>query len=423
MARGGQHGHSQLGGSKSHRGAGDEGGHGLRDRALPLWRRRPWLGFVITGVVAVAIAGALVATQGSGGRNLLALGAGSASPAGATAPGGRTTTTAPPTTTTTPPPPTVVGLTPTATALPLDSTLTLTLSSPPPAGAPLPSLTPPVPGTWAVEGPNLTFTPSTWFQPWATEDVVVPPGLATTSAPLPALHFAGASLLRAQQLLAELGYLPLRFGSGGRSALSGEPTTASAISPAAQPGSFSWQFPNVPATLSALWAPGTSNTVTQGAVVQFESEHGLTVDGLVGPHVWNALTAAVAARQMDPYPYDYLTVSENLPESLVVWRQGQDIYRTLVNTGVPGRTTPPGTYPVLERFRTTTMTGTDVNGTHYVDPGIPWVAYFYDGDAVHGYVRSAYGYPQSNGCVELPLANAKVVWTMDPIGTLVTVVS
>lgn len=423
MARGGQRGHGRLGGSRHHRGAGDGSGHDAASRGLPLWRRRPWLGFVITGVVAVAIAGALVASQGNGGRNLLALGAGSASPAGATAAaGGHATTTVPPTTTTAPLP-TVVGLTPTATSLPLDSTLTLTLSSPPLPGAPMPSLTPTVPGTWAVNGADLTFTPQSWFQPWATEDVVVPPGLAAMSAPLPALHFAGVPLVRAQQLLAELGYLPLQFGSGGRSALSSEPTTASAISPSAAPGTFSWRFANIPATLSALWAPGTSNTVTQGAVIQFESEHGLTVDGIVGPHVWNALTSAVAARQMDPYPYDYLTVSENLPESLVVWRQGQDIYRTLVNTGVPGRTTPPGTYPVLERFRTTTMTGTDVNGTHYVDPGIPWVAYFYDGDAVHGYVRSAYGYPQSNGCVELPLANAEVVWTMDPIGTLVTVVS
>jgi len=50
------------------------------------------------------------------------------------------------------------------------------------------------------------------------------------------------------------------------------------------------------------------------------------------------------------------------------------------------------------------------------------VAYFNGGDAVHGYPRASYGWPQSNGCVELPISNAQFVWGMDPIGTLVTVV-
>ena len=44
-----------------------------------------------------------------------------------------------------------------------------------------------------------------------------------------------------------------------------------------------------------------------------------------------------------------------------------------------------------------------------------------DGDALHGYVRPGYGYPQSNGCVEMPPANAAVVFPYTPIGTLVTV--
>jgi lipoprotein-anchoring transpeptidase ErfK/SrfK len=76
---------------------------------------------------------------------------------------------------------------------------------------------------------------------------------------------------------------------------------------------------------------------------------------------------------------------------------------------------------VYARFWTTTMTGTDVDGYRYDVPNVPWVAYFNGGDAVHGYWRSSYGYPQSNGCVELPVNNAQVVWSMDPIGTLVNV--
>jgi len=37
-------------------------------------------------------------------------------------------------------------------------------------------------------------------------------------------------------------------------------------------------------------------------------------------------------------------------------------------------------------------------------------------------VRAKYGFPQSNGCVEMTVANAGTLWPLTPIGTLVTVV-
>ncbi len=55
------------------------------------------------------------------------------------------------------------------------------------------------------------------------------------------------------------------------------------------------------------------------------------------------------------------------------------------------------------------MTGTDPDGVHYVAPDVPWVNYFNGGDAVHGYPRASYGFPQSNGCVELPIETAAAV--------------
>ena len=100
---------------------------------------------------------------------------------------------------------------------------------------------------------------------------------------------------------------------------------------------------------------------------------------------------------------------------------GKVIYRTPANTGIASRPTEKGTFPVYVRYRTTTMSGTNPDGTHYNDPGVPYVAYFNGGDAVHGFLRSSYGYPQSLGCVELPYSTAAVVWDYDPIGTLVTV--
>jgi lipoprotein-anchoring transpeptidase ErfK/SrfK len=56
-----------------------------------------------------------------------------------------------------------------------------------------------------------------------------------------------------------------------------------------------------------------------------------------------------------------------------------------------------------------------------VVPDVPWVNYFNGGDAVHGYPRAAYGFPQSNGCVELPIETAQTVFGMLSIGDIVEV--
>ena len=339
--------------------------------------------------------------------------------------GAGATTTVPSTTTTSAPPlPYVASVSPLsgATGVAAMTPITITLSAPPAPGSPMPELSPPAEGTWSVSGTVLTFTPSKPLAPWTEEHVTVPVTLA--QADQWSYTVEGVQLLRIQQVLAELHYLPLRFGpSVTQSALDAEPTVASEVPTAPQPGEFTWRYADIPASLAASWAPGSETVLTQGAVMMFENEQGLTVDGIAGPAVWTALTKAVAARSLDPNPYDYLMVSESLPENLTVWRDGQDIYSSPANTGVNGANTPLGTWPVYEHIQSSTMTGTDVDGYRYNDPDVPWVAYFYEGDAVHGYPRASYGYPQSNGCVELPIANAQQVWPMDPIGTLVTVAS
>jgi lipoprotein-anchoring transpeptidase ErfK/SrfK len=104
-----------------------------------------------------------------------------------------------------------------------------------------------------------------------------------------------------------------------------------------------------------------------------------------------------------------------------VYQNGAETYQTPVNTGVAAAPTAQGTWPVFEHLTTTTMSGTNPDGSKYVDPGIPWVSYFHGGDALHGFVRGSYGFPQSDGCVEMPIANAAVVFPQTPLGTLVTV--
>ncbi|HXY44045.1 MAG TPA: L,D-transpeptidase, partial [Acidimicrobiales bacterium] len=188
-----------------------------------------------------------------------------------------------------------------------------------------------------------------------------------------------------------------------------------------QPGSFSWRYSNIPASLASLWRPGVDTVLVQGAVMAFESDHGLDDDAVLTPAFWEDMFESVAHRQVSTSPYDYLQVSTALPETLSVWRDGRVIFQTPVNTGIPEAPTELGTYPVYARYFSTTMSGYNPDGSYYDDPGIPDVAYFNGGDAVHGFLRGAYGFPQSLGCVELPFAAAAVVFNEDPIGTLVSV--
>lgn len=354
---------------------------------------------------------------------------------------------------------------PGASDLSYTPTFTVRLSQPVATGSAMPTLSPSLPGSWTASGPRtLVFQASAQVAPYTSIRLTVPGGPGgvrdTAGSGLPRTLLAdyaveGASTLRLQQLLAELGYLPLTFvpatdtatvtvvgGSGQRPThvtlaadtstktksapteepvVDSEPTVTDQIPLAPLAGHFVWRFANTPGALEALWSPGVSNVVTRGAVMAFEAAQGLGVDGDAGPMVWRTLLAAVAGRHLDPAPYDYISVSEGSPETLSVWQDGRTLFSVLANTGISVAPTAQGTWPVYVRYLVTTMSGKNPDGSKYKDPGIPHVAYFNGGDAIHGFLRPGYGYPQSLGCVELTYADAAQVWPYDQLGTLVTV--
>jgi peptidoglycan hydrolase-like protein with peptidoglycan-binding domain len=309
------------------------------------------------------------------------------------------------------------------TQVPSDDTITVRFSAPLRADSPTPSLSPAVAGNWAIVTPDtFAFIPTSPLVPSATETVTVPAGGSgvtstdgkkLTQGASAQFTVATGSTLRLQQLLAQLGYLPVSFTPAG-------PVSSPQEAAQAQEGTFAWRW-SEPAALQSLWTVGTPNQITSGAVMAFESQNGLDTDGIAGPAVWQALLADSAAGKGDPAPYNYVYVSESEPETATVYSNGADVSSTLANTGVAAAATAQGTFPVYLRFRVTTMKGTNPDGSKYVDPGIPWVSYFNGGDALHGFVRGSYGFPQSDGCVEMPPAHAAVVWPLTPIGTLVTV--
>ena len=324
------------------------------------------------------------------------------------------------------PPPalTVSSVSPTGSSVAAGSTITVQFSTDLAPNSPLPTLSPPVAGTWAVLSPSLLEYQATGpLVPGATETVTVPGGASGVigsegqrlAQPVTSeFTVAPGSILRLQQLLAELGYLPLTFTPAS-------PLTSPTQEGNNQVGSFSWRWANQPLALETLWTPGVSNVITTGAVMNFEDQNGLKTDGAAGPQVWTDLLADVQSGKGDANPWNYVLVSQSLPESATVYSNGTAVYSTPVNTGVAGATTANGTFPVYARYTVTTMSGTNPDGSHYVDPGIQWVSYFNGGDALHGFVRASYGFPQSDGCVEMPVAHAAVVFPLTPLGTLVTV--
>ena len=307
-----------------------------------------------------------------------------------------------------------------------DAALSITFSAPLSASSPLPTIAPAVTGTWVrASDQTLAFRPAVSLPPGAALSVSVPGGStgvqSTSHQHLAAtvtrqFTVAPMSTLRLQQLLAQLGYLPLSFTPADATPL---PAAALALD---QVGTFAWRWSTLPVALTSLWAPGVPNDITRGAVMAFQDQHQLGVDGVAGPQVWEALLTAVTAGQADVYGhYDWVDVTTALPQHVTVWRDGGAVYSTAANTGIAAAPTAKGTWPVFARYTSTTMSGTNPDGSKYSDPGIPWVSYFHGGDALHGFIRPGYGYPQSLGCVEMPPSNAAAVYPFTPLGTLVTV--
>jgi peptidoglycan hydrolase-like protein with peptidoglycan-binding domain len=305
-----------------------------------------------------------------------------------------------------------------------NATVSVLFSSAPAPNGPHPTLDPPIAGHWTASGTNsLVFAAKAPLVPGSSETITVPGGTSgvrgvsgqhlskkvTTS-----FTVAGGSTTRLQQLLAQLGYLPLAYVP---------PTVAPADLAEPQAGPLTWRW-NMPTSLTSLWIAGSPNVITKGAVMSFERQNGLTVDGVAGPKVWKSLLADVVSHRGDTTPYAYVFVSKSpLPETLTLYVNGAvKNGGVLVNTGAPGATTLDGTYAVFEHVKASDMKGTNITGSTYDDPTVPWASYFNGGDALHGFVRSHYGYPQSNGCVEMPISEAAAVWPYTPVGTLVTVV-
>ncbi len=327
----------------------------------------------------------------------------------------------------------LVSVTPAARAQQVDgaAAIRVVFSQPLAPDSPLPTLSPSIAGTWQRAGDTLDFVPSVGFPALTHVKLVIPggaSGVRSASGGLLAARLVDRfwtgtySTLRLEQLLAQLGYLPLSWqpipGDLPVPPADANAQLGAAYSP--PPGAFNWR-PGYPVALRSMWRPGQpGNNLLAGAVRAFESNENMAMDGVAGSQVWTALLRAVAKGDNNPNGYTYAYVSEGNPETLTIWHDGRKVLHTLANTGIPGRPTVTGTYPVYLRYRFQIMKGTNPDGSKYADP-VSFVSYFNGSDAVHYYPRGSYGWPQSLGCVELPYTQAQEAWPYLTYGSLVTV--
>jgi peptidoglycan hydrolase-like protein with peptidoglycan-binding domain len=331
-------------------------------------------------------------------------------------------------TTTTPtaplPPTQVTGLPPHAIANGTDP-LTITLSAPVDPSSPPPTLKPAIAGTWKVEGSSEVFTAASTLEPCSSYTVTVwAQTTSTAHAPLGKRQTRGFNvacppLAGAQQALARLGFLGAKFKPFYTVHL---PSGAESRHEAAV---HAFHPPRGVLAADPSDSPpvemGKLDATTRGALTVYQAEHGLEATGELNRDTWNSLISSEALNHRNPDPYTWVSVSESIPETLEVHHGHHVVLSTPANTGVAGAETEQGIFPIFSRFTSTTMSGTNPDGSKYVDPGVPWVNYFNGGDAVHGFPRGSYGTPQSNGCVELPIETAQRVFGMLRLGDIVDV--
>ncbi len=303
--------------------------------------------------------------------------------------------------------------------------LAVALTAPVSPASPPPMLTPHVAGTWSIVGDSDVFTPASTLEPCSDYALTV---WARTSSTGHAalgrrqtihLKVACPPLAGLQQALARLGYLGAKLRPlYDVHYAPGPETRREAAEHAFRPphGMLAPDPADAPPTRM-----GQLDATTKGALEVYQADRGLEATGEPNRATWNSLLYDVTNNRRDREPYTWVSVSESLPETLDVHRGHRVVFSTPVNTGVPGAETELGIFPIYARYVSTTMSGTDVDGTKYVVPDVPWVNYFNGGDAVHGYPRASYGFPQSNGCVELPIEAAHTVFGMLAIGDIVEV--
>ncbi len=199
--------------------------------------------------------------------------------------------------------------------------------------------------------------------------------------------------------------------------------------------SFGWVLPFA-ASIETKRTPGytaddsTGNTVAPYQILQVYGTQ--TVDGqewdLVGPDEWidGRYIGKVYPNSTPPPGIENgRWVEVNLFEqTLAVYENNQLVYATLIASGMDPFFTKPGLFQIQNKLESTTMSGAfEANRSdYYYLQDVPWTMYYDHARALHGaYWRTAFGYPQSHGCINLSPADSHWLYNWANVGDWVYV--
>ena len=111
-------------------------------------------------------------------------------------------------------------------------------------------------------------------------------------------------------------------------------------------------------------------------------------------------------------------------QTLGIYENGKLVFATLIASGMEPFFTQPGVFQIYEKLERTTMMGAfeaDRSDFYYLED-VPYTLYYDEARALHGaYWRTYYGFPQSHGCVNLAISDARIVYEWANVGDWVYV--
>ena len=178
----------------------------------------------------------------------------------------------------------------------------------------------------------------------------------------------------------------------------------------------------VSVALSAI-APAHAQAVDAGDAGYTAAQAAQPAQSLAAPSPANVAPPPAAADRLQPGEFHWLGSAEG-PGSLVilvsladqratVYRNGQAIAVTTVSTGMPGRETPTGMYPILAKEKMH-------HSNLYANAPMPFMQRLsWDGVALHA--GRIPGRPASHGCVRLPKQFAQQLFAITERGQTVII--
>jgi len=138
----------------------------------------------------------------------------------------------------------------------------------------------------------------------------------------------------------------------------------------------------------------------------------------IGPNEWihQNLIAIVSPNATPPVEVTgNRWIEINLFEqTIAVYENYQLVFATLIASGLDPFWTRPGAFQIYEKLETTPMSGAfeaDRSDAYYLED-VPWTMYFDEARAIHGaYWRANLGFPQSHGCINASIGDAR--WLFD----------